>query len=160
MPAPKRKPTKKPAPAPVEHPAPAEEQAPVQSPALTVADLDALIRSEPIATELPSEAQVNAMIDGMFPAPKLNTWEYRASGSPVPQPTEEATSLAQMVRAHDGTRDVHFSPEQGVTLMFGYKALVRVMPGHRHVHIATVDELTAMSVQQIYDAVKQAGNGK
>lgn len=110
--------------------------------------------------EMPSESQVNAMIDSMFPAPKLNTWEYRASGSPAPQPTEEVTSLAQMVRSFNGTRDVHFSPEQGVTLMFGYSGLTRVMPGHRYVHIATVDELAATSDQQIYDAVKQAGNGR
>jgi hypothetical protein len=74
----------------------------------------------------------------------------------APQPPEAATALAQMVRDTASTRDVLFVPEPGVVLMFGYGGLVRVLPAHRHVHIATVDELAAMSDQQVYDAVKDA----
>lgn len=72
-------------------------------------------------------------------------------------PTEEASVLAQMVRSYQDRRDIRFEGARGVTLVFGYNGLSRIMGGIQHVHIATVDELAEMNDQQIYEAVMAAG---
>lgn len=90
----------------------------------------------------------------------VTRWLAQASpsiGHVSTAPTEEASVLAQMVRNYQGTRDVRFDGASGVVLMYGYNGLSRLMGGIQHVHVATVDELAAMSDQQIYEAVMQAG---
>ena len=149
MPTSKRKPAAKNAatPAPVEQ-APAQEAAP--------------------KPEMPSEAEVQEMIREIFapPEPVVHTpQEVEAARlrliaqlHPDPPVSEETRVFAQTVRDYAGTRDVFFGLAPGVICLFGYSGLSRVMPAHRYVHIATVAELDAMSDQQIYDAVKQAGD--
>lgn len=126
MPTAKRRPAaKKPVtPEPAEQPAQQEE-------------------AKPIAEEQPP----------VEPAP---VEQFASALEPEPEPElapEHVRTLARTVRRHLGNPRIQFDAAPNVPVMFGYKSLHHVVHGHPTVHIATRDELSEMSDQQIYDRV-------
>jgi hypothetical protein len=72
---------------------------------------------------------------------------------PEPEAPEHVRALARKVRQHIGKQRHHFEAAANVPVMYGYNGLSHVVNGHAVKHIATRDELSEMSDQQIYDAV-------
>lgn len=79
---------------------------------------------------------------------------------PEPAPAEEPVyvpdhvrQLARKVRQHIGNPRISFDAADGVPVMYGYNGLSHVVHGHPATHIATRDELSEMSEQEIYDRV-------
>lgn len=138
MPAPKRRtPTKKQPPA----------EQPAATPEETLPQDLTFVRDETVtdAPEWPTVASPLTITESV-PVPVEEE-------APVP---DHVRTLARTVRRHLGNPRIHFDAAQGVPVMFGYKSLYHVATnGHPQTHIATRDELSEMSDQQIYDRVMQ-----
>lgn len=77
-----------------------------------------------------------------------------------PEPPEHVRAFSEAVRAHaSAPRGQHLEPAKGVHVLYGYNGLLTVR-GHVHVHVATHEDVAAMSNQQLYDAVMAAGKRK
>lgn len=95
-----------------------------------------------------------------MPAKKRLSRQTESIQQPVMETPEHVRTFASAVRAHvNGPRGKHLEPAHGVIVLSGYNGLSRLYPGggYRYIHIATREDLCAMSDQQIYDIVIAAG---
>lgn len=74
---------------------------------------------------------------------------------PEPEVPPHVRAVARVVRQHIGKQRHQFDAAQDVPVLYGYNGLSHTVNGHAVTHIATRDELSEMSDQQIYDRVMQ-----
>lgn len=107
-------------------------------------------KQEPVEQPAPQEEPTPALDEQPVPEP--------APEPPAPieeevQVPDHVRQLARTVRRHLGNPRIQFDAAQGVPVLLGYQGLFHVVNGHPHTQIATRDELSEMSEQQIWDRV-------
>lgn len=79
--------------------------------------------------------------------------EWTPELEPEPEAPEHVRALARKVRQHIGKQRHAFDAAPNVPVLYGYNGLSHTINGHATRHIATRDELSEMSDQEIYDRV-------